>query len=397
MFARVALLLLFGLAPVVFGAGAVRAFTFGPDDHFVYAIPGAGTDYVALSITGSHTDTGPFGEYGFSQATADIASGTLHSYATADNGGGAGAVSALSVPVTISGPVRTGIATFLMRVHGTWQVGTYTFSGITTEGYAQFEGLLYDWNNGAVPVVDHERNFGSGLACGYDGVSCVTRSGLISETLRLDVPFDLDVNSLVQLTGYLYATALYQATMDLSHTATFSITVPSGDSYSTILGSGGTAISEPATLTVFGSGVLGFLLLARRRPRSGAIVLGAMLTGLAGCAVPPAAPPPGTQLSAAGLRATLVGNTGYGTSSDGNHWTGYNAPDGSAKTKYAWGIDSGVWRITDDGHWCTRWNHIRVNREWCQTVFQEGDTVRFVHDGSVSSTAQLKSGNPENL
>lgn len=135
----------------------------------------------------------------------------------------------------------------------------------------------------------------------------------------------------------------------------------------------------------------------RRRRHAGLFALGAVLTGLAGCATPPAAPPSGTQLSAAEIRSTLVGNTGHGSSSKGD-FVIYVAPDGTQRVKTPNIADTGRWRLTDDGHWCSRWQRIRLNAEECSTVFRDGDTIRFVRsDGSVASTIQSTPGNPENL
>jgi hypothetical protein len=51
--------------------------------------------------------------------------------------------------------------------------------------------------------------------------------------------------------------------MDLSHTATFSITVPAGDSYSTILGIG-TPVPEPSGVAAIAGGLI-MLIIRRRR------------------------------------------------------------------------------------------------------------------------------------
>jgi len=60
---------------------------------------------------------------------------------------------------------------------------------------------------------------------------------------------------------------------------------------------------------------------------------------------------------------------------------------------------NGKWRITDDGHFCMRWQNLQNNVERCETVVQDGDAIRFVlPDGSVASTVfSMKQGNTENM
>jgi len=56
--------------------------------------------------------------------------------------------------------------------------------------------------------------------------------------------------------------------MDLSHTATFSISVPPGDTYSTILGSGGTPVPEPASFGMLAVGALALVAARATRARA---------------------------------------------------------------------------------------------------------------------------------
>ena len=179
--------LLAAAAAAALTGGPAGATTFGPGDHFVSVdgfVP-AETDYLDLSLTGSNTSTDPFGGFGFSEATADITSGTLHSYATAMNGGSGYAVSSLSVPVIISGAVRTGVVTITMRVHGAWQVGTFRdhFQPLIDDGNIQFDGYLYNFGDGLTPVHD-ELSFGHGGNCVSTDAGCIaslfTGSGTIT-------------------------------------------------------------------------------------------------------------------------------------------------------------------------------------------------------------------------
>lgn len=79
--------------------------------------------------------------------------------------------------------------------------------------------------------------------------------------LVFNAPFDLRVEPFIQLTALLDAGASYAATLDLSHTATFSISVPAGDTFSTILGSA-TPVPEPGGLEVL---AVSFAALAATR------------------------------------------------------------------------------------------------------------------------------------
>ena len=260
------------LLSIALTVSPARAGVFFPGDHFVYVAPPDQYDYVGLSLSGANNTCPsiPLPACGSSAAAADIGDGELHAYGSGSFGGTGGAVAALSVPIIISGPVTTGIATLEMAVHGSWEVGTYTVPFVvTTEGYAQYEAILYDYQNPGA-AIDHVQRFGDGHSCGISDGACIgslfVGTGAINDTLTLDVPFDLSISPLIQLTAYLYATGGQQATMDLSHTATFSISVPDGDTYSTILGSG-TSVPEPRSTVIFVTGAIA-LVLARRGRQS---------------------------------------------------------------------------------------------------------------------------------
>jgi hypothetical protein len=110
--------------------------------------------------------------------------------------------------------------------------------------------------------------------------------------------------------------------------------------------------------------------------------------GVAACAQPAPLGPPvvmsaGPGLSAAAIREAVAGNTGTGTMS-GSHiiYSMYLAADGTAQAKLPTGIDKGIWRLTDDGQWCAKWQLFRGGSEYCQRVYLEGDVYKFVNSNS---------------
>jgi hypothetical protein len=110
--------------------------------------------------------------------------------------------------------------------------------------------------------------------------------------------------------------------------------------------------------------------------------------GLAACAQPAPLGPPivtsyGPGLSAAAVREAVAGNTGTGTMS-GSHitYSMYLGADGTAEATLPTGIDKGSWCLTDDGQWCAKWQLFRGGSEYCQRVYLEGDTYRFVNSNS---------------
>jgi hypothetical protein len=120
--------------------------------------------------------------------------------------------------------------------------------------------------------------------------------------------------------------------------------------------------------------------------------------GLAACAHPAPLGPPivassGPSLSAAAVRDVIAGNTGTGTMS-GSHitYSMYLAPDGTALAQLPTGIDQGTWHLTDDGQWCAKWQLFRGGNEYCQRVYQQGDTYKFVNSNS-EELLSFKPGN----
>ena len=239
-------------------ASSARAAFVAGDHETSVLVPGTSQDSLtSLSLSATSSSCDPlFGGCQNSAAAADISSGSLHAYADATGGGPSGFGDAfLSVPIVISGPVTVGTATITMTVHGTWQVGSWLdpHSHLVQTGNAQLDAYLYRMFYDVTPpgVVEDHLIFTS------------IGNGNINETLVKNIPFDLSSDPIIQLAAELRATANNQATMDLSHTATFSITVPEGDTYSTILGSAA-SVPEPASISVLSLGAI-ILALQRRR------------------------------------------------------------------------------------------------------------------------------------
>src|SRR5216684_8326483 len=88
-----------------------------------------------------------------------------------------------------------------------------------------------------------------------------------------------------------------------------------------------------------------------------------LLAGLALTACAPPAPlgpqptyPLGQRLEAPQIAAEIVGNTGTGSRTATNApYSLYVAPDGTLASRIYQRTDTGVWRITSDGFFCTIW------------------------------------------
>jgi hypothetical protein len=128
------------------------------------------------------------------------------------------------------------------------------------------------------------------------------------------------------------------------------------------------------------------------------------LLALAACqtAPPPAAaappmPPPPTNLTAAELKATFVGNTQHGESINGV-FVIYMAPNGNVHGKFDLGQDRGKWRITDDGKLCAKWKGLFRSVESCRTVQKKGAGYLMIEpEGEVAATVTVTPGNTDKL
>jgi hypothetical protein len=115
--------------------------------------------------------------------------------------------------------------------------------------------------------------------------------------------------------------------------------------------------------------------------RSLALAIAAVV--LASCAPPaPLGPQPtsqlGPRLAAPEIASEIVGNTGTGQRTATNApYSMYVAPDGSLASKVYTRTDSGTWRITADGFFCTIWRVDFDGREVCHDVHKVGNTIEL--------------------
>lgn len=83
-------------------------------------------------------------------------------------------------------------------------------------------------------------------------------------------------------------------------------------------------------------------------------------------------------LTAAEIRSVAVGSTGTGTiTGSTSTFAVYLAPDGTAQARRPTGLESGRWRLTDDGQLCMQWQNYRAGEEYCQRAYREGTMLRL--------------------
>jgi len=110
-----------------------------------------------------------------------------------------------------------------------------------------------------------------------------------------------------------------------------------------------------------------------------------LLAGLALTACAPPAPlgpqptyPLGQRLEAPQIAAEIVGNTGTGSRTATNApYSLYVAPDGTLASRIYQRTDTGVWRITSDGFFCTIWQVDFDGKEVCHDVHKVGVVVQL--------------------
>lgn len=104
---------------------------------------------------------------------------------------------------------------------------------------------------------------------------------------------------------------------------------------------------------------------------------------MASCTPPaPLGPQPtfqlGPRLSAPQIAAEIVGNTGTGPRTATNApYSMYVGPDGSLASKVYGRTDSGTWRITGDGFFCTTWRVDFDGKEVCHDVHKAGVVIQL--------------------
>jgi hypothetical protein len=115
----------------------------------------------------------------------------------------------------------------------------------------------------------------------------------------------------------------------------------------------------------------------------------------------PTSQPQHHQLTAAELHALFaVPHTSYAAGTYGPKTNiGYYTPDGQIKGRSAGqALDTGTFRITDDGLFCSKYARLRGGVENCQTIYQIGPDTYETHlpNGLIIRYTQVP-GNPEGL
>jgi hypothetical protein len=121
------------------------------------------------------------------------------------------------------------------------------------------------------------------------------------------------------------------------------------------------------------------------------------LFGLAALAACTSSPPAGQKLNAAELAKAESNATALGTDGAGE-FAIYTAPDGRFAIKTPYVEDTGTYKVTEDGHVCLKYNVAYGGREYCNTIYRDGQTYRAVGpDGTIVGTYTMTPGNPRNL
>ena len=119
-------------------------------------------------------------------------------------------------------------------------------------------------------------------------------------------------------------------------------------------------------------------------------------------------------LDAAALKSTFVGNTVYGTTEligePRIFYIVYYASDGTLrgkagesfaaarKAKGSPAVDTGKWRITDDGKICNGWKQWVEGHEGCGLAYKVKNEYRgFTPKGAIALKYTVKPGNPDKL
>lgn len=106
------------------------------------------------------------------------------------------------------------------------------------------------------------------------------------------------------------------------------------------------------------------------------------------------------RLTAAELRATIPNSTAYSPGKFGpKSLSIYRSPDGHIHMKSPEFEDFGIYRITDDGFYCTKYQKVRDGVETCQAIWQVGADAFESHlpNGQVIKSIAPVPGNPDRL
>ena len=119
------------------------------------------------------------------------------------------------------------------------------------------------------------------------------------------------------------------------------------------------------------------------------------LAMLAGCTP---STPPGKKLSAAEIAEAESDATSIGHAALVGDFAIYTTSDGKFSIKMLFVEDTGAYRITDDGHFCLKFDHAFDAGEYCNTIYRDGQTYHSVGpDDSIVVTYTMMPGNPRNL
>ena len=136
---------------------------------------------------------------------------------------------------------------------------------------------------------------------------------------------------------------------------------------------------------------------------------------LAACQVSPNATPSASQLNSskdaasassqprkltgAEVRAAYVGNTSYVSGRFGpKSSAAYASPDGTLRMRSPDISDTGTYRISDEGLYCSKWTKLRGGVETCPVVYQTGEDTFEAHlPNGTTIKVLVVPGNPESL
>ena len=118
-------------------------------------------------------------------------------------------------------------------------------------------------------------------------------------------------------------------------------------------------------------------------------------------ATPPTAPQTAPhKLSADELRAMVSSpRKVYVAGRFGPKTTATYYGDGQIKSRSPDGSDTGVYRVSDDGKFCTTYKIFRGGNETCQDIYQTGPATYEAHlpNGTIAGPNPQVPGNPEGL
>jgi hypothetical protein len=117
-------------------------------------------------------------------------------------------------------------------------------------------------------------------------------------------------------------------------------------------------------------------------------------------AQPPGVPHSARLQTADNLKQMLgsAGMTAYGINPGHGDIVVYYAPNGTFRIRSGpWG-DTGTYRITADGNWCSKYNQYNAGTEMCRAMYLDGHDLYFVWGGVLQAVIhKMVPGNPEHF